>query len=113
MKGEKTASVTVRLPVSVVARVDAYAERRGVTRTAAVLSLLRQALGSADEAPATAGDIKAVRLEVAAGMERIAKAVAEIPVQAPAALPSAQEAVEEERKRIRSLGALDRLLGRF
>lgn len=113
MAREKTVSVTVRLPVSVVGRVDAYAERRELTRTAAMLSLLRQALGSADDAPATAGDIKAVRLEVAAGMERIAKTLDGMALQAPAALPDAREAAEEERRRIRSLGPLDRLLGRF
>lgn len=113
MPKEKTASVTVRVPKGLLARVDAYAQGRDLTRTAAVVALLRIALGSADDAPATAGDLKALRLELAAGMERVSQAVESMPVQALAALPSAQEAVEEERERIRSLGVLDRLLGRF
>lgn len=58
---EEKVSVTCRLPKSVVTRVNRYAYDRGVSRSAAVLSLLRVALGQVGETPASKADVQALR----------------------------------------------------
>lgn len=110
---EEKVSVTCRLPKSVVARVDRYAEGRGVSRSAAMLSLLRVALGQVGETPASKADVQALRALLAEGFERVSHAVEMQPVQIAAALPESEDAAREERERIRALGPFDRLLGRF
>lgn len=110
---EEKVSVTCRLPKSIVARVDRYAEDRGVSRSAAVVSLLRVALGQVGETPASKADVQALRALLADGFERVSHAVETQPVQIAATLPEPEDAAREERERIRALGALDRLLGRF
>lgn len=110
---EEKVSVTCRLPKSVVARIDRYADDRGVSRTSAMVSLLRVALGQVGETPASKADVQALRALLAEGFERVSHAVETQPVQIAAALPEPEDAARAERDRIRGLGAIDRLLGRF
>lgn len=110
---EEKVSVTCRLPKSLVARVDRYAGDRGVSRSAAVLSLLRVALGQVGETPASKADVQALRALLADGLERVSQAVENQPIQIAQSLPDPDDAVQAERDRIRSLGPIERLLGRF
>lgn len=112
MAEEKT-SVTCRLPKSLVARVDRYASDRGVSRSAAIVSLLRVALGQVGETPASKADVQALRALLADGFERVSHAVENQPVQIAQGLPEPDDAARTERERIRALGPLNRLLGRF
>ena len=44
-KGPATVALPIRLPADQIARIDAWAGKRGVTRTAAIRALLERGLG--------------------------------------------------------------------
>ena len=67
---EETVATSLRLPKSLLAQVDAYAEGRELSRTAAVTSLLRKALapvGDPDQQPMTKADYLTVLRRAYAG----------------------------------------------
>lgn len=120
---EETVATSLRLPKSLLAQVDAYAEGRELSRTAAVTSLLRKALapvGDPDQQPMTKADYHALQSRIATGLAAVTKAVQEQPVQIAKALPTPEdteaaraEAAAQERERIRGLGLLARIKGDF
>lgn len=93
-------TVSYRLPVSVLNRIEQYAEEHNLTNTEAVLHFLRKGLQSEyKDKPADQKDIELLKAVMENGFRSMAQAIQQQPIVVQPSLPEKTESDEKEKKK--------------
>lgn len=76
----KTTPMSLRLPVKIMAQLDAYAAENDLNRSQAAIALIRLGLDKSEQRPATSAEVAALRAEMQASFHVLARTVEHQPI---------------------------------